>query len=404
MRWWLYLIAIGFACNGGKHKRDASARIGSDGAVGNSVTDALAVSDAVSDGPMDPRLCIAKDEDPCNGIHCDGGNNSPHVNTFPANGLYSGQCNGDHVKLVAGSLNGPDCQGADLSFDADNHRLVGKKGSATCKHLKDATFQIGGRRDVATLTIKEVKKIKQNGHEYEAYKIMGPFGAVCNYDNALKTLESMGNSSAHKPLPCEWPANTSEPDSSGLDADFAIAIGGPIFSEVTGNPLDPTDTIPFFNIACADDALAKTTFWDLNQTVRKTSAALRMITARYFDTQSFTKEGLPLDFGRDGSGGGRDLEARWNANGDVTCIKRPRLLAFAKQHRINPKDFPACVMPPGCSTHQCKDEKSWLDALMQGSGSGAPIKSCDGGPGSDDVYSTFSGDSRRHAYLPSPSK
>jgi ADYC domain len=380
----MILLAAGIAC-GAKHDHDKG------GGGGSGVTTVGSGSGSATTHRSTCGLEMP-DVDGCTGPHCDGGGNSPHTNTFPINGLDSDQCNADYMVLVGGSLHGGGCgDGADLALDSTGHHIVGMRaGTTACQGsaLEHAKFTVGGPTDTAELEIAKVKTSNIDGSDYEQYKIEYKHQSVCKYAVSMDVDTHIG-SGGHTPVACDWP-NGSAGDGSDDDL-FVVAMGGPIFSSIDASVVsEPNNNPNFFNLACVGDALAKTMFWSLDDTVSNTVAALRMITARYFDAQAFTKRGMFIDFGSDGSAKGLPIEAEWNYAGSAVCIHQPRLLTYADENNIKPDQMPLCVQPPACLATPCNTDKKYLTGLRGNTG-GSAIPDCVGSAGSDILYVSYGG-------------
>ena len=306
-------------------------------------------------GQSVPNVCL-RTREPCQGLSC-GGGNSPYTNLFPVNGLSStGACNSDEIQLMPGSLHGAGC-GDDATlemYESENSettdqrqpRLVGtRKGEVVCEHgrLKGASFTIRSGGATVDLTIDDFKQITEGMHSFEAYRIThaGKDTSVCDYDESLAILKELGFNPTARPKMAP-PA----PNKKGSNEDFVVAMAGPIYNVTDANVIHGEEG-GFFNLACADDALAKTAFFDLRDHEK---AALRMITAKYASKRSYTVRGMVIDW--------RDFhttdqppptEALWAADGKVLCLEHPRLLDMkVNGQNVAAEQLPA--QPNGCAS------------------------------------------------------
>jgi hypothetical protein len=390
-RWWIPLLALGCACK----------------------------NDKLCPGP-DVHLIQVGQFDPgdgnCTGAACDSAHNSPHTNLFPVNGLYSGKCNADRMKLEKKSLEGGHCKGKlDLKLGPDKQTIIGVDGDKQCggSDLIGAEFEVGGPTKVAKVKIVDVKPITEGSNTYEGYKIAlkSDGSLLCGFDASMAFDAAVGSDPNHTPTAC-FGSDGSGDDGSDQDM-YAIAMAGPIYSAIDASVLYGSDAPKFFNLACSGDALAKTRFYDLSAPGDETTAAMRMFTARYFaNYEPFTKKGIQINIvgsGSDwGSGSdlGTDIEAYWDATGHAVCITTPRLIAsWVDQHAgMTPDQLPTCVQPTKCLGSgqigglgsgavgsNCDSVPGWEDALRQsGSGSGSALPICGSDVPAGAVFSTSS--------------
>ena len=316
------------------------------------------------------------------------------MNVFPINGLAAdGTCNNDQIQLMPGTLSGGHCgSGASLGFDG--HKLVGTNGPSDChdKGLEGASFQI--RSGMAglpgvTLTITKVDDFKEEGIKYQGYRIVNGNGnhTLCDYETAAQVLTDLGFPGGSG---SSCPPEGSSVGSAEPHADMVVALPGPVYSQTTGAQTD--DGSGFFNLACAGDALAKTAFYQIDETPAITTAALRMITARYGGSdQPFTIRGIPITVQQDlGTDDRAKLvpEALWDDTGKAMCLATPRLLSLPGA----PQSLPSCLQPTGCPSGGCTSGSAYTQDLEAqlgigscgsdfGSGSGVLFQSWTGGDG-----------------------
>jgi hypothetical protein len=325
---------------------------------------------------------------PCVGLTCGTGGNSAYTNVFPVNGLNAaGTCNGDEIQLLPDTLNGGRCgSGASLTFDTHDNTLVGKNGNDECRHdkLQGATFQVRSGQQglpVVTLTIAKVDHFNEEGVEYEGYRIVdaGGSNSLCDYTAAAQVLTELGfgsgSGSACPPLGSS--VGSAEPY-----ADLVAALPGPIYNQTDGSVI-PSDGSGFFNLACAQDALAKTAFYKINGSAGTTTAALRMITARYGGSnQPYTVRGIPITVQQDSTLDSSQLvpEAKWDDTGKAMCLSTPRLTTIAGA----PQSIPGCLDPTGSGSDWTSKLRSQLgigSCSDFGSSSGELFRSWTGGDG-----------------------
>jgi len=316
------------------------------------------------------------------------------MNTFPVNGLDAdGTCNGDRIQLMPGTLAGGHCgSGASLRFDG--HKLVGTNGARECrdKGLEGASFQVRSGMaglPVVTLTITNVDNFNEEGTEYQGYRIANGSGSntLCDYETATQVLTELGfpGGSGSSCPPAGSSVGSAEPHS-----DLVVALPGPIYSVTTG--AQTGDGSNFFNLACVGDALAKTAFYQIDDTPQVTTAALRMITARYGGSdQPFTIRGIPITVQQDGSAEKRTAkddpvpEALWDDNGKAMCLATPRLLTIAGA----PQSIPSCLQTEACGSAGCASGSAFTQGLEQQLGIGSCGSSF--GPGSGVLFQSWTG-------------
>ncbi len=331
------------------------------------------------ESPGGLKRCLARDTGSwCTGPQC-GAGNSPHINTFPINGLSpTGECNDDRVQLIPGSLSGPHCPaGSSLDFDPYKRRLIGRTATQlTCEgtNLKDATFKVRGPADNdVVLKIAEVRGLKKHP-EYEGYKIVhGNDTSACDDTASREIWKALGLKGADHPI--DNPPIIPDGSTPDLDDELAVVVDSPIFNMQNAKVLFPHGE--FFNLACSDDALAKVLFYDLAEGEQWTTAALRMLTARYDGTHPYTVRGMTIDVVVHQDKQDRTLEARWDADGKALCISNPRLLWLVKDGKtIDPTTLPKDLQPPGCEKGdkgKC-DGPQWTAKLREQAG--VPTTSC----------------------------
>ncbi|HEY4240458.1 MAG TPA: ADYC domain-containing protein [Kofleriaceae bacterium] len=333
------------------------------------------------------RSLVSGPSGPCTGLACGGGANSPFTNVFPVNGLDSaGTCNVDGIRLVPGSLVGGQCpDGATLAIDADGKALVGTKGGTmVCSgtDLKGAKFQVIASKAI-DLSIADVRTTTKDDGNHTGYKIQYGNKQVCDYNASVAALVAMGVKIT--PIAVEGPSPAGYTPIT--DDELAIAMPGPIFSVRDG--AKTSDSAAFFNLACSGDALAKSMFYELASTAYQTTAALRMITARYDQIQPFTVRGMTVGFtpGLSTLNPTTDphVEAIWNADGGAACLATPRLLDLIDS-KTNQKltafdKLPEGLQPEGCLSFlpgkfTCPSSTAWAKAVATQAGSS--LKSCIG--------------------------
>jgi hypothetical protein len=291
---------------------------------------------------------------------------------FPVNGLGAGgACNPDGIQLLPGTLHAGGCpDGADLTFDAIDKKLVGtKNGETVCEGvaLEHSKFQIRGDNlapvelTIANVTSFEPQNAATGYPPVEGYRIEYRGHSTCDVQTSLEVLGALGFSAISQDQSCQLDENaTSTPEP---DADLVVALPGPLYNQVSGEPLASGNS--FFNLACATDALAKTSFYELDGTPAATTAALRMITARYDGVHPFTMRGIPIYWvdtpGVGSPGAGYIPEAKWDSTGKASCLATPRLLTLPGA----PANLPACLQPASCGPAGCTTAAAWTAALAQ---------------------------------------
>ena len=287
---------------------------------------------------------------PCSG-------NSPIVNSFPINGLDSagiGTCNPEHIRIDPGNAGKPvKCPNGSVQYSTTTGTLVIRNSAgATCAgaDLVGATFIARTNTKHVELTIKEVVSITYGSLTREAYRIVATVPgstptmsdmSVCDITRAgqvrgeIGLLPNIGTYSAT--------LGSGSGAGSGSNWELAVALPGPLYSNKV-QPLESTDG--FFNLACADDSLAKLT---LDQITVPTDgattqyAALRMMTGTYCDNPRTTR-GMKIDHPRGLGSGSGIREAEWSAAG-ATCLEDPRLSEVGAYPEVV---FSDDLVPPGC--------------------------------------------------------
>jgi hypothetical protein len=302
------------------------------------------------------------------------GENSPVVNGFPINGFSKdagGACNPSGVQLIPHSLQGGDCgSGADLGLDPTGTRLIGTRlGKVVCtgEELTGASFLVRSfARATQTFTIANVRPITMidGARKYEGYRIESGGGSVCEPATALRIRHQLGLVSDTKepvsalPIPAGY--------QFGPHDDLVIAVDGPLYDH--RDQLVAGSRDHWFNLACAGDALAKRSLYDLYLASddARNDTALRMLTANYCD-KPVTVPGIELEWATSTGDGTttRHEEARWHA-GKAICLDTPRLATLhmtADGKQISPLDFPPPLQPEGCTKDHPCDAKQWIAAL-----------------------------------------
>lgn len=329
--------------------------------------------------------------DKCGGLPC--GPNSPVTNTFPVNGL--GQrpsvsddkirenklvtCNADGVQLLAHSLKGGKCGRAkDLVmqtiFNGTSHRnfLAGidAHGTVVCQGdgLRGASFVVRSPAGPAgAAPIKTVFKFKDvrltSDKEFEAYEIEGETDDPHNSVNACDPTK-VNLIRKHMHLPDADSYDIPKVTSGDPDRDIAIAVAGPAYDTIN-QPIENTDSM--FNIACAQDALAKRSVFNLESCDEdRNTDALRMLTATYC-RHPYTAHGAWISWRPKGDLPPEALarEAQWDARKTV-CFDTARLryLKDSDQNVVDISSFPPALLPENCKPPKhCKTFDEYEDAI-----------------------------------------
>lgn len=318
-----------------------------------------------SDSRLDPRaeksdLCVPKQivipNVPC--PLC--GTNSPTVNAFPINGLGmdgQGECDPEGAQVLRWSLFSKACGlGADLTLQ--DGTLVGMRGGTqVCagESLKQAKFFARGPKGkLALFTIVDVRLIvPDKEHPLKS----PPIGyKIVREDETTSLCDIDASNVARKDLGLV-PLKTYKVDgivaSDNPNKDLVIPIEGPIYSrdveQVENNP-------KLFNLACADDALAKRSLYNLYSGNESTDlAALRMLTATYCH-HPYTARGMALTWK---SGEKATPEAGWQAD-HVSCFHDARLVYSG----TTPDKLPDELQPANCAGKKCKGWDEWKVAVI----------------------------------------
>jgi hypothetical protein len=307
----------------------------------------------------------------CTSSDCPG--NSPVVNGFPINGFSkesTGACNQLGVQLIPHSLQGGHCgNGADLGLDSTGTRLIGTRlGQVVCtgEELTGASFLVRSyARATQAFRITNVRQIVMldHVHEYEGYRIEGAGGSACEPATALRVRRQLGL------VPEDEKPADALPKPAGYQFgphdDLVIAVDGPLYDR--RDRALPGSRDHWFNLACAGDALAKRTLYNLYTAGddARNETALHMLTANYCG-RPYTVPGIELEWETSSTPGApnRHEEALWQG-GKAICLDTPRLMTFHVTDGgkpISPPDFPLELQPKGCKDHPC-NAKQWTSAL-----------------------------------------
>jgi hypothetical protein len=308
----------------------------------------------------------------CKPLDCGG--NSRVVNTFPVNGFTKdgrGACNIAGVQLLPQSLHGGGCgSGADLGLDPTGTRLIGtRRGEVVCsgKRLAGATFTVRSfAKAKISFTIAKVREIQGlHGKTYEGYRIESGGASACEPGVAQRVRRQLGLV-AEEPAPRRAVPVAALPTPAGYqhgpNDDLVIAVDGPLYDG--RDQLIDDSRAHWFNLACAGDALAKRTLYELYLAGNdaRNDTALRMLTANYCG-KPYTVPGVEFGWLRDDMRP-KLLEARWYA-GKAACIDIPRLmmLQVTEGEPYNPALLPAQLQPKGCDKGENCDANGWITAL-----------------------------------------
>jgi hypothetical protein len=305
-----------------------------------------------SNTPSPPDASVLPDCAPppgeCHSAACGG--NSPQRNAFPVNGIRTnGDCNPDGVQLLADLIDGVgDCKNAKL--DMRDGKLVGRKGKKVeCEgtELQGASFEVrNSNKDKAAIKIVQVTTYKSdNGEEREAYlleSVKTPGTGLCRWQasNDFRVNEL-------KLKPIKYLDELDEPKHN-----LVIALRSELYYQ-DGNPVEPKDKWQshereWINLACVDDALAKRSLYDLNnsESLSRGRKALRMLTADYCGGEPATTRGIEIAWTP-----GKLWESRWTESG-AACLTAPRLLHTKGETPALPDYIPKHLKDqcePGCT-------------------------------------------------------
>lgn len=306
----------------------------------------------------------------CNTQECGG--NSSIVNGFPVNGFSkeaSGTCNPSGVQLLPHSLQGGDCgSGAELGLDPSGTRLIGTRlGKVVCtgEQLTGASFLVRSFAPATVaFTITNVRQITMSdgSSKYEGYRIESGGGSACEPATALRIQRQLGlvpearQAVAALPIPAGY--------QFGPHDDLVIAVDGPLYDEK--DQLVKGSREHWFNLACAGDALAKRSLYELYLASddARNDTALRMLTANYCG-KPYTVPGVELEWkANEPATPILREEALWQG-GKAICIGTPRLMTLhvtEGNQPISPADLPAQLQPADCKSQHC-DADGWTQAL-----------------------------------------
>jgi ADYC domain-containing protein len=380
---------------------------------------------------MHPQL-QAKDIG-CGSPHCGG--NSPVINQFPINGLHSGGCkNLQGLSLDRGSFRSAPkktCLGTDLTLVARNDGLV-----ATDSHDQEVCSGqelVGG---VFSITFQAEGAPTQRLLVKIADLAMIPLaGGVESIPAYLFTTVETNAPLCRAEVGVAWqhsqPTSSLAPTTEPSLADYAVIMtNGDVYDE-KGQPI-PEGKNGWFNIACADDALAKLRLYGMDRKTRTLSgerlrpagltdyeieigpyfdpladplsaegqhAALNMLTANYCGTaEHYTRHGIKIGWPTkpgtpalkpkqsapkssasdhpmcsNQKSNPKSLEALWGKSGAV-CVCRSRLW-------LTDTLIPSDRLPGSCKNGRC-GEQTFLD---QAAACPQPVPRCNSLPKNHDL-------------------
>jgi hypothetical protein len=216
-----------------------------------------------------------------------------------------------------------------------------------------------------------------DGNQYEGYRIESGGGSACEPAAALRIRRQLGLVSEDQPPPDPLPKPAGY--QFGPHDDLVIAVDGPLYDLHDGLMAGSRDH--WFNLACAGDALAKRTLYNLYTASddARNETALRMLTANYCG-KPYTVPGVKLEWERSSTPTTktRPEEARWK-DGKAICLDTPRLMTIVADGNtpIPPTSFPDQLQPQGCEKHDC-DPVKWTVQLRAECGR---LPNCTGRPG-----------------------
>jgi hypothetical protein len=334
---------------------------------------------APAPGPEAPdfsvKLC-REPRHPDGTVDCPTGDcppNSPVVNGFPINGFSkesAGVCNAAGVQLIPHSLRGGHCgDGAELGLDPSGTRLVGtRQGQVVCagEELTGASFLVRSyARDTQSFAITNVRQIAMldHVHQYEGYRIETDGASACEPATALRVRRQLGLVPENQAPPAPLPRPVGY--QFGPHDDLVIAVDGPLYDRE--DRVVPGSRDHWFNLACAGDALAKRTLYNLYSASddARNETALRMLTANYCG-RPYTVPGIELAWATTPEDGktAQHQEALWQG-GQAICLDTPRLMTLHVTEGgkpISPADFPPQLQPGACRARRC-DAAQWTEAL-----------------------------------------
>jgi hypothetical protein len=329
-----------------------------------------------------PTLLATNDVPPCEkpggGDYCGTGScgaNAPTINGFPINGLRAnGECNKEGVQLVPGSLAGGAtgrCAGATLDYE-DNH-LVGRAadGSIKCrdKDLVGATFEVRSwvprsasdpTKLSARIRIDDANPHSQDraetriGYSLREVSSPGSGGTLCGAEAATRLRGQLGL----KPTP-----GLASPSA---ETDVVIPVASELYDNdgswvpVAKGWRDRSRT--WLNLACAGDALAKRSLYQLySDSTERSRANLRMLTANYCGDRPLTMRGMLVRW-VDGTPERR--EAQWSSDG-ATCLEKPRVIYRDSAVPQNVPDYLPPELKKLCGGKECASLDAWIAAAHQ---------------------------------------
>lgn len=311
--------------------------------------------------------------------------NSPIVNTFPINGLAidgAGGCSPEGVQVLPASLTGPKCGTGTFNLTAENGKLVGRNTSATCEgtDLEGSVFAVQGTNGTkVSFKIVKVQTIQldDKGTGPDGYLIerelvppsnpsaptpgksatSGDPNSMCNLDAANGVRRDLG-------IPQQPSYEIAGLGSAGPNDDLVIVVPDPLY---TNDVVELDNSHKFFNLACAEDALAKRSLERLfvastdAESEGRDLAALRMMTATYCE-RPYTIRGMKFHYKSHQHSAGMKSEALWIRD-RVSCIQSPRL---AQKTKLDPSTLKDVLRPEGCKSGQKKcDWTQWADAVRK---------------------------------------
>ncbi len=309
------------------------------------------------------------------------GSNTPIVAGSPFEALHlGGRANPDGIRLIPGSLHGGPC-GASAMLDVRGGELVGLDpgGRIVCGGLglAGAKFRLevatpDGRHRRVTIRIAEVGRV----HPWTVL-----LGALRPLPTYLLVEEQTRAPICYRSEPWmeAWQETSQVADPAGVwhkPTHHALVVRGETYhgSDATVE-LSGRVGASWFNIACAGTAIAKLRLLghdpaDASSSRAERQATLKMLTARYCGTDSFTERGMPVLWKSErgtqfhGTPDPRSvghIESRWNEHGAV-CLSHVR--AWRAGHKI-PAALTGYCSTTGSRRPSCETETQLIEEIRK---------------------------------------
>lgn len=301
------------------------------------------------------------------------GSNTPIAEGAPIEGLHlGGLANARGIRLIPDSLRGGRCTAVG-PIDVQGGELVGQSTRGPCRGagLLGARFQLeitapDRRPQLVTIRIKEVGQV----YTWTQEPAPQPLATYLLVEHQTDAPICPQNEAWMEPSWQQVPLNPDFAPVWHTPTRHAIVVRGETYDGTDATvALSGSAAADWFNIACAGTAIAKMRLLGLapldpSSSPEQRQATLKMITARYCGSDSFTEPGMPVlwrsepytpynglpEFARVG-----EIEARWDEHGAV-CLSHAR--AWRASHPV------PSMLVDHCIPELCRRESDLIERLQ----------------------------------------